>query len=196
MSSTEARSEADKPAAIEKEGCNGSETLVTPFSDVPTHRKRKHDNDNEIEGVSEDDDVNDECEDESEDEDDDDVIPEIPLEEDDDKDLDNTCDNSLSLVDDNVIKLQDGSYLITFSTGDTDGGGHRMKDIHAIKSNLSPKDFWTAFNVGKATLGFDIRKICSEYEDSGIKKAFVTALNSHGFQPQRVKDVVWNIPIL
>jgi hypothetical protein len=131
LSSIEARSEADEPTAIEKEGSNGSETLVTPFSDVPTHRKRRCKDD--IDNVN--DECEDECEDESEDEDDDDVIPEIPLEED-DKDLVNTCDNSLSLVDDNVIKLQDGSYLITFSTGDADDGGHRMKDIHAIKSKL------------------------------------------------------------
>ena len=73
---------------------------------------------------------------------------------------------------DNVIEL---------IIGDASGDGHDKRTTVAIKSNLTKEQIVNALSVGEKALGFKLRDVCSEYEDSTIPEDVWEKLKAAGF---------------
>lgn len=56
-------------------------------------------------------------------------------------------------------------YNINLTVGDWSEDGHNQSDSFPITSNLNAKQFEAAFKKGSKIIGFDLTKLCTDYED-------------------------------
>jgi hypothetical protein len=80
---------------------------------------------------------------------------------------------------------------ITLRIGDFGGDGHgRVKEIEVI-SNVSATEMQQAYILGSKKLGFHIKNLCSDYEESEIEKKdyyLICELGFHSFAKKTDKS--------
>lgn len=89
--------------------------------------------------------------------------------------------SSFHQTSDDILRLEDGLYLITFVVGENGCDGHGKSNIYGIKSNIPPIELQSSYQQGVDRLGYDITRYCQEYEDNKIHPSFQQALRLKGF---------------
>lgn len=89
--------------------------------------------------------------------------------------------SSFRHISKDVLRLDDGFYLITFVVGENGCDGHGKSNVYGIKSNIPPIELRSSYQQGVERLGYDITRYCQEYEDHKIHSSFQKALRLKGF---------------
>lgn len=73
------------------------------------------------------------------------------------------------------------AYTVKIELGDPSGDGHCISENKLFKTNYNQSHLVQAYRVSVAKFGVDLHDVCSNYQDSRIKKDLYDKLLSGGF---------------
>lgn len=73
------------------------------------------------------------------------------------------------------------AYTVKIELGDPSGDGHCISENKYFKTNYDKSHLVQAYRVSVSKFGVDLHDVCSNYQDSRIKKELYDKLLSGGF---------------